>query len=140
GQANGTHRRLGAAADQTYHLNGRHGVDNQLGHLRLSLGRRAETCPLAHRLLDRADHARVNVAENQRPPGADVIEALVAIDVVEKGAFAARDEGRLAADGAKSAGRTVDAARDDATSLLERFLAADAIGFHRGRSYQSCSV
>ena len=44
------------------------------------------------------------VAEDQRPPRADVIEVAIAVDVEEIGPFAAGDEERLAADARRRRG------------------------------------
>ena len=52
------------------------------------------------------------VAEDQRPPRADVIDVLVAIGIEDVRAFAAFDKGRSSSDAAVSANRRVDAARD----------------------------
>ena len=57
------------------------------------------------RLLDGLDDARMGVAEDERPPGADVIEVAVAVEVEEVRPFAAGDEERLAADGRRRPGR-----------------------------------
>src|SRR5262249_21581343 len=113
-----------------HHLDGGHGVDDELGELRLGLGGGAEGHAAAHRLLDGADDARVGVAEDQRPPRADVVEVLVAVEVVEVRPVAAGDEQRLAADGAERAGGAVDAAGDEATGALEGVPAANAGGLH----------
>src|SRR4051812_45446186 len=52
----------------------------------------------------------MRVAEDERPPGADVVDVLVAIGVKEVRAESANDPGRLAADGAKRAHGGIHAA------------------------------
>ena len=51
--------------------------------------------PLQQRLLHGLHDARMGMAEDERPPGADVIEVAIAVDVEEVGPFAAGDEHRL---------------------------------------------
>ena len=51
------------------------------------------------------EHHGRRVAEDQRPPGADVVDVLVAVDVPDAAALAAGHERRLAADGAEGADR-----------------------------------
>ena len=60
------------------------------------------------------------VAEDHRPPGADVVDVALAVGVAEVRALGARDEARRAADGAEGAHRRVDAAGDDALGALEQ--------------------
>ena len=62
---------------------------------------------------DRVDDLGMTVAEDHRPPGADVIDIGIAVDIIDFRAGGAFDEDRFAADGAKGAHRTVDAAGDD---------------------------
>src|SRR5438128_11331108 len=68
--------------------------------------------------------------KDQRPPGADVVQVLVAVPGKEKWSFAPGNEWRLAANCAKGTGRTINASRNDATGPLERVPAANADGFH----------
>jgi hypothetical protein len=60
--------------------------------------------------LDGFDDGREGVPEDHGTPGAEVVDVAVAIGVPEVGAFAADDEGRVAADGAKGTDRRVDSA------------------------------
>ena len=83
--------------------------------------------------LDRRHHVRVGVAEDQRPPGADVVDVAVAVDVVEIGALAALDEQRLPAHRAEGAHGRIDAAREQVQRLREESLGARPDGArHRG--------
>ena len=63
------------------------------------------------------------MAQNHRPPGTDVIDVAIAIDVEQIGALAALEKDRLAADAAKSPGRAVDAAGNQSLGIGERGLA-----------------
>jgi hypothetical protein len=60
-------------------------------------GGRAEAGADGERAFERLENRRVAMAQQQRAPGADVIDVLVAIDVEDVGPLAARDEHRLAA-------------------------------------------
>jgi hypothetical protein len=59
------------------------------------------------------------VAEDERPPRADVVDVFRAVGAEEIRALAARDEDGLASDGAEGAYRAVHAAGDDALGALE---------------------
>jgi hypothetical protein len=61
------------------------------------------------------------MAEQQRSPGADVIDVFVAIDIEDVRPLAAGDEHRLATDTAEGAHRGVDAAGDDLLRTAEEF-------------------
>ena len=69
--------------------------------------------PMASAFSMRRENLRMAVPQQQRSPGADVIDVLVAVDVEKVRALAARDEGRIPADAAERAHRRVDAARND---------------------------
>ena len=70
---------------------------------------------------------RVAVAEDERTPGADVVDVFVAVGIEDVGAFAAHDEGRGAADAALGADRGVDAAGDGEAGAFEELLRACVI-------------
>ena len=117
GQADRAHRGFGAGVDQPHLLDARHGLDDQLGQLALGLGRRAEARAAASGRFDRGDDGRMRVAEDQRPPGADVVDVAVAVDVPQIRALAALDDDRLAADAAERPRRAVHAARHELLAL-----------------------
>src|SRR5687768_15160684 len=62
---------------------------------------------------DRRDYRRIGVAEDERPPGEDVVDVLVAIEIEQARARPALDEERVAADGAESPDRTVHPTGND---------------------------
>jgi len=68
---------------------------------------------------DRLAHRRVLVAENHRPPGADIVDIALAVGVGQPGAIRRRDEARHAADCAERAHRRIDPARDAALGAVE---------------------
>ena len=111
GEPDGAHGRLGAAVHQPQQLDGGHEVDDELGKFHLERGGRSVTRAPPHRLLQRLDHPRVGVAQDQRAPGEDVVQIAVAVDVVEIGALSPLDEARRSAHGAVGTHRTVDATR-----------------------------
>src|SRR5262245_32999324 len=82
------------------------------------------------RRFNRPQHPRMAMAQDERPPRADVIEIPIAVDVEEIRPFAALDERRLPADGAERARRAVDAAGDEPAGTLKGFLAANTRRFH----------
>src|SRR6266852_2743411 len=106
------HGRLGSGADQSHRFKPRDESRKLLGHLGLGLGRRAEGKSAARRLPHCGDDLPVRVPENERSPGADVIEVFTTVGVPNAAAFAAHDEGGGAADGAKRTYRGVDPAGD----------------------------
>jgi hypothetical protein len=61
----------------------------------------------------------MGVAQNHGAPGANVVEQLVAVGIVEVGALSTLDDQRLAADGAKRSDGAVDAADEDFLGALE---------------------
>ena len=121
------HRGLGPGADEPDELEARHRLLNEARELELERAGRAEARPLAQRLLERTDDSRMRMAENERPPGEDVVEVAVAVDVDEVRAFAALDEERRAAHGSKRADGRADAAWHQARRLREEPLGPRAI-------------
>ena len=100
-QSHGAHRRLGAGAHHPHLLDARYGVDDQLGQPALRFGGRAVAGARLERCLDRGNHSRVPMAEDHRPPRADVVEVGVAVDVGELLPACARKEDRLTAHASK---------------------------------------
>ena len=54
---------------------------------------------------DRVNHVGYSVAEDERSPGPDVVDVLVAVGVPNIGTFAANQEGRIASNRTKRADR-----------------------------------
>jgi hypothetical protein len=54
----------------------------------------------------------MSMTEDERAPRSDIIEILIAVEIVEVRPFAASDEQRLSADGPEGARGTVDTAGD----------------------------
>ena len=92
GQADRGHGGFGAGVDQAHHFDGRDGIADGCGELDFGFGGRAETGADVERSVDGGEDLGMAVAEQQRAPGADVVDVLVAVDVEEVRAFAAGDE------------------------------------------------
>ena len=106
------HRRFGARVHQPHHLHRRHRAADHLGQFDFALGGRAEAGADLQHLARSLQCTGKAVAQNQRPPGAHVVDVLVAVDVEDARALAARDEARRSADAAKRADRRIHAARE----------------------------
>src|SRR5262245_58738823 len=126
-QAHGTHGRFGSRRDHPYHLDRRHRLVDQLRQFAFELGRSAEAAAVPRRFDGRGDDARMRMAENHRPPRADVVDVTMVIDVVEVCSLAACDEDRFAADSAERPRWAVDSAGDYALSALEGLMAVESV-------------
>mmetsp|Transcript_9625 Transcript_9625/g.22391 ORF Transcript_9625/g.22391 Transcript_9625/m.22391 type:complete len:286 (+) Transcript_9625:1897-2754(+) len=120
GQADGAHRRFGARADEAHLVDAGHQLQDLFGQLDLALGGRAEGEALGRSLLHGLPHRRVAVAEDHRAPGADVVDVALPFGVPDIGPLAPGDEAGRAADGAESAHRRVDAARNHACRAFKQ--------------------
>jgi hypothetical protein len=80
-------------------------------------------------LFNGVEDLRMAVAQEQRSPGAHVIDVLVAVDVENARALAARDEGRRTADAAPRANGGVDAPWDDPQGTFKELLRFGKVHF-----------
>src|SRR5690349_20894396 len=119
--ADGGHGRFGARVHQTYHFDGRDSLADGFRQLDFALGGRAEAGAGCERFARCLHDGRMRVAQQQRSPGADVIDILVAVRIEDVRALAARDEQRRSADAAESSHRRIDAARDVLLGPAEKF-------------------
>ncbi len=124
GETNGRHGGFGSRVDQPDDVERRHHLADALGDVDLGLRRCTKAGAARRRLLDGLDDARVRVAEEQRAPGADVVDVAVAVDVADARAGAILHEHRVAADGAKGTHRRVHATRHDAHGALHELVTA----------------
>src|SRR5207248_9309866 len=106
---------------------GRGGGNEELGAGRVQLRRRAEAGAVVQRGRHGGGDTGVTVAEDQRAPGADVVEVAVAVEVDEVRPLTLGDEDGLAADAAEGAGRTIDATGDQVAGAAVGLLAAGAV-------------
>src|SRR5262249_33715190 len=131
-QTDGGHRSFSAGADESYLLDRGKCRDDLLCQLGFTRCARAEACAVAIGLGYSFDYSGMRVPQNQRPPGADIIDVLVVIDIPNPGAQAAHDVGRLTADGAERPHRRIHAAGNDLAGTLVQFLTL-GLAFGRGR-------
>ncbi len=122
GYAQRAHGGFRAGVDQTDHLDGGNHLPHGFGEFDLLLGGRAEAGATRDGEVQGVENDGMPVAQNERSPGADVIDVLVAVGIEDVGAFAALDEGRSAADAAIGAHRGVDAARYGEQGAFEKLL------------------
>ncbi len=92
-------------------MDGTHSLD-QFGQLDFAFGGRAEAGADLQHLAQSVCHDWRAVAQDQRAPGQDVVDVLVAVDVEDLRSFAASDERRRAAHAAKRSHGRIDAARN----------------------------
>jgi len=116
------HARLGAGVGEADHLDGGDRVDDHLGELVLERARRAERRALVKRVLQRVEHALVCVADDSRAPRADVVDVLVAVDVVGLASLDAVEDDRVAADRLECAHRRRHAAGHDPARLIHELV------------------
>ncbi len=81
-----------------HHLETGHAAPDLFCQLDLRLARGAVRPAAGGGLLDGLQHGRMRVAEDQRSPGADVIEVFAAVDVGEARAMPMRDKKGRSAD------------------------------------------
>src|SRR6185312_12112067 len=110
-QTNRAHAGFRSGIHQAHHLNGRNGIDNQLGQFYFAAGRRTETGAEFENGRQTFDDRLGPVSGEQRPPGADVVDVFVSIDIEDVRAFAARNEARRTAYASESAHRRIHTAR-----------------------------
>ena len=121
-RAHRAHDRLGTRIDHPYHPDRRDRPADELRHLHLAFGRRAEAEAVLHRALDRLTHRRVIVPENHRPPRADVIGVFPAVRVVDFLPVGAGDKARGQPHRAERPHRAVDPAGNDRFRPREQLL------------------
>ena len=106
-----------ARADEAHQVDAREGLLDNTRQVELGFGGGAVAGAAGRGLLDGGDHAGMRVTGDQRPPGCQVIDVAVVVDVPDGGAFGTRDEAWCAADGAEGSHGRVDAAREQALRL-----------------------
>ena len=92
GQPHAGHGRLGPAVHEAHHLETRHAPPHRFGELDFRLARRAVGPAARHGLCHGGEHCGMRVAQDQRPPGADVVQVLAAVDIGDAGAVGVRDK------------------------------------------------
>ena len=106
------HGGFGAGVHQPDHLHRRHRLRDQLRQFHFALGGRAEAGADFENLPQRVDHRRKTMPQQQRTPGAHVVDVRVPVGIENARALAAVDEPGNAAHAAKRTHRRIHAARD----------------------------
>ncbi len=86
GEPDRGHRRLGAGIHEPDPLERRHASAHVLGEFHLRRARRPVGPARRRSCIDRREHGGMRVAEDQRAPGADVVEVRLPVHVGEAGA------------------------------------------------------
>ena len=128
-QAQRTHARFGAGADQTHHFHGGHVFQDFFGQLNLALGGRAEREAVERRFLHGLKHSRVAVAQDHGAPRADVVDVLLAVGIPKVSALCALHKAGRAAHGAKGTHGRVDAAGNHVRGTVKQGLVQVGHGF-----------
>ena len=81
GEPDRAHDGLGAAVDESQHLDGGNRRDDFLRQLRFQFRRRGETRPAPQRLADGRDDALVGVADNERPVAGDKVDIRIPVQI-----------------------------------------------------------
>src|ERR1051326_219466 len=102
-EADGGHRGFRARVAHANFLHAWHQRADQFRHRDLEWVGNAEARACLRRLPDRLDNFGMGMAEDGRPPGADIIHVFVTVHVPDARAFGFVYEKRLAADRAKRA-------------------------------------
>src|ERR671919_808372 len=89
------HPGLGAGGDEAHLVDPGHHIDDEARQLDLEFARSAERGSLPGRFLNRGDDLRMGVSEQERSPALDEVDAGVAVNVGDGGAFGARNEERM---------------------------------------------
>jgi hypothetical protein len=131
-RADRAHRRLGAARHAAQHLDRGVQLLDALGEADLELGRRAVRQASRRCVLHRADDVGVGVAQDHRPPRADVVEVCGAVGAEQARPLGSLDEDRVTADRAEGPHRTVHAAGD---ALQRTFEQRAARGVGHGQAF-----
>jgi hypothetical protein len=120
GQPNGAHSRLSPGVHKSDQLDRGDRLNDHAGQHRLPLGRCAIAYPKRCSLLNRFDDGGVSMADDHRPPGADIVDVAMAIDVVEAAAMCLLDHHRLSTHGLKRTHGAVHPPRQKASGLLKK--------------------
>src|SRR5215510_3248089 len=119
-QANGRHRRLSAGVHHAHHVHSGKRLDDQLCQAYLPFGRRPKGTAIGSGLLYGRHDLRMRVAEDERSPGAHVVDIDITIDIIDACSGSTLNEGRLQIYRLKGSHRTVYTARNELLRLLKK--------------------
>ena len=83
GQTDGAHGSLGTGVDHAHHIHRGVGVNDHFRHADLNFRWSAVGVALSQRFIDAVVISIRSMAENQRPPGADIVRVFISIRVVD---------------------------------------------------------
>jgi hypothetical protein len=132
GQAEGAHGGFGATRNETDFFEEGYGALNALGELYFKFGGYAIAGALLGLIGNGSGDGGIRVAEQHRAPGADKIEELVVVGIVEMLALAALDDERFTPYGTESANGAVDAADQNFFGFSENFAGAAVVAVRCG--------
>src|SRR6185437_9371267 len=111
-QPDGAHARFRSRTDQPHHLDRRYGIDDQFRKLHLAGRWRSKTSAQFKHGSNGIDHRLRTVPEEQRTPGAHIVDVCVAIYIEDVRAVGSGNESRRAADGSKGPDWRIHTARN----------------------------
>src|SRR3984957_20058003 len=132
-RAHRAHGGFGAGADKSDALDRGQRANDLLAELGFERRRHSIAGPLPGLVGNRRDDVRMRVAQDQSAPGANVVDVLAAIDIVEPRARGMVDDQRRSAYGAKRANRAVHPA-DESFFAAFKDLRGAWTGIARGGS------
>ena len=112
GHPDGTHDSLCAGAYQPAHFHRRHQFGDELCQTHFPLRRRTESQSGPAGLRYFLDHPGVCMAQNPRPPGADIVYHLIAVHIHDSAAMGGGNKPWGPAHCAEGPDRTVDSSRN----------------------------
>ena len=92
GQPDGGHHSLGTGVDHAHHFNARHQLHHELGNLHLPGSRCAERQSVPDSFLHRLPDHGVVMAQNHGAPGADVVQIIPAVHIIDVAALGSLDK------------------------------------------------
>ncbi len=131
-QAQGAGDGLAPGRGHAQLLDGGHRLGDALGEPHLGLGGRAEGRAVGQGRRHGLEDLGRRVAEDRRPPRAEIVDVLVAVDVPQPRPAGAGDEDRVPADRAHRPHRRVDPADEHAPGPLVDGGAPGAVAAHAG--------
>ena len=120
-KAQGAHRRFRARVDHAHELHRRISLLHEAHEVGFERRRCAVACAACGSFGERGDDGGMRVSGDERPPRQHIVDVLVAVDVEDVRALAARDKRRIAVDVSVGAHGAVDASRHEGLRFFKRF-------------------
>lgn len=129
-QANGRHRRFGTRVAHPDFFHRRHPFTNRASHLDFEKIWDAKRNAALGHLVNRVGDGDRRVTQNVRPPRSDVVDVVLAIDILDPATRGATDEKWLTTHISKCTDRRIHAARDHLLGGSEHFLGERTLRIH----------